>query len=697
MSFITRVGKQPRSASLRHRMVAIYAMVSFGLLGVTGLIIHRAETRARDWAEAEMIGTARALGLALEGRFAAAEALLLGLAAVPSLLFGGDPVEFGPQLVIIARAAGLGPMSLLAPDGRMVLNSRLPMGIPEGPALAAPAARQVFQSGKTEIGELTRGPLSGEAQVVVAVPVHLRRDGAETCLCYALGLAIPASELAEALTRQRLPAGWVAAVIDRTGHVVARSERHDEFVGSAVIPAVRAAIEAGPEPRVVRTRRVDGVESSIALVRGGESGFRIAIAAPENHLVGTLRNPLRWALLAGISLTLAGLLLALLLAKRIARGVAWLGTLGEAPPAAPLTRTGLREIDRAASALSQAAGARERREAALHHQAVRFRASFEAAGIGMGQAELESGILLMVNARFCEILGMPEAALLNETDLVSLFGATALGDYRLELQQRGSASRTLCHHRPDGGVAWLRLDLAPILDAKLDPPRLVLVVDDITDQRRAEERVALMTREVSHRAMNALTLVQATLRLTPREDAATYAAAVEARVGALARAHARLAGDGWTGSSLRALADGEVMAFLPAGAGQRRVTIDGPDLQLLPQAVQPLAMILHELATNSAKHGALSAPAGQVMLRWRIDPATEMLHLSWEESGGPPVHRPPSRRGFGSRLLEATVQGQLGGTVRQSWPVTGLVCRIDIPLERLALADADCRPIPGLA
>ena len=102
-------------------------------------------------------------------------------------------------------------------------------------------------------------------------------------------------------------------------------------------------------------------------------------------------------------------------------------------------------------------------------------------------------------------------------------------------------------------------------------------------------------------------------------------------------------------------------------------------------------MVLHELATNAAKHGPLSAPGGAVQVRWRAGRRageSGLLHVRWAEAGGPPVAGPPGRRGFGTRVVEATVRGQLGGTVERRWERTGLVVEVAVPLARVA-ADAD--------
>lgn len=210
---------------------------------------------------------------------------------------------------------------------------------------------------------------------------------------------------------------------------------------------------------------------------------------------------------------------------------------------------------------------------------------------------------------------------------------------------------------------------------------------DITDRREAEERQELMARELDHRAKNALTVVQAALRLTPRDDAAGYAAAVEGRVAALARAHAALAARHWQGVALRTLLEGELAVFLPA-AGAPQATLDGPDLLLVPASVQALSMAFHELATNAVKHGALSVAEGRLTVRWRLDHEAGALRLSWEERGGPPAPATPARQGFGSRVIEATIKRQLGGRYDRWVGEAGLRLDAVLPLERLTGAPA---------
>jgi two-component sensor histidine kinase len=211
-------------------------------------------------------------------------------------------------------------------------------------------------------------------------------------------------------------------------------------------------------------------------------------------------------------------------------------------------------------------------------------------------------------------------------------------------------------------------------------------------ERRVEERTAeiqageirlrLLAQEVDHRAKNALAVVQAALRLTPMHDAAAYAKAIEGRVAALARAQTLLAEDRWRGASLQALLEGELAAFvsLRGDSTGPRAELRGPPVLLPPALTQPLAMALHELATNAVKYGALSVATGQVTVSWRITGGRLVLH--WAEAGGPTVADSPRKPGFGSRVLDTVVRVQLGGRLSLAWEHTGLTCEIETALAR---------------
>jgi PAS domain S-box-containing protein len=244
--------------------------------------------------------------------------------------------------------------------------------------------------------------------------------------------------------------------------------------------------------------------------------------------------------------------------------------------------------------------------------------------------------------------------------------------------------------RADGGWLWL-LDRGR---AFRDPDtgaatRLVGGAVDITGRRLAEERQALLMREVDHRAKNALAVVSAALRLTRGDDVESYRAAVESRVAALARAQAILADSNWLGTDLREVVRQCLAPFLgeaaPEGRGgeaapEGRAVLEGPQVTLAASATQPLSMALHELATNATKYGALSCPEGRLRVAWRLEGGR--LVLRWEETGGPEVAPEPARRGFGTRVIDSTVRSQLSGEAVLDWRREGLAAEFSLPAER---------------
>jgi PAS domain S-box-containing protein len=335
-----------------------------------------------------------------------------------------------------------------------------------------------------------------------------------------------------------------------------------------------------------------------------------------------------------------------------------------------------------------------RAEEALRDSVEEFQAAFDQATVPMSQSDCATATFVRANPAFCRLVGRPAAELVG----TPIAAVTHPEDREADLAgyRRMARGEAPAHEmekrfvRPDGTVRWGRITVSPVRDRAGRPVRTVAVVEDVTERREAEERQRLLLREVDHRARNALAVVLAALRLTPREDAAAYARAVEGRVKALARAHTLLAEGRWSGADLGALAEGELAPFrlppgAPAGAAPR-VEVAGPAVHLAPAAAQGVSMALHELATNATKHGALSAPGGAVRLSWEIDRGAAVLRLLWEERGGPPVASPPTRRGFGTRVVEGTVRDQLGGRVARRWEAAGLACATEVPLARLARA-----------
>ncbi len=171
--------------------------------------------------------------------------------------------------------------------------------------------------------------------------------------------------------------------------------------------------------------------------------------------------------------------------------------------------------------------------------------------------------------------------------------------------------------------------------------------------------------------MNLLANVQAAVNLSRSDTSEGLKQAIEGRLRALANVHSLFVETRWIGAELSTIATQELAPY--SAKDDSRVRIDGPSVLLEPNAAQAIAVALHELATNAAKYGSLSGHKGQVDLKWLNQPGGQ-LHVRWTEIGGPPV-QPPTRRGFGSRVIER-MTGQLNGKADFDWRPEGLVCEI---------------------
>lgn len=233
-------------------------------------------------------------------------------------------------------------------------------------------------------------------------------------------------------------------------------------------------------------------------------------------------------------------------------------------------------------------------------------------------------------------------------------------------------------------VRWIAARGRCVRNEAGEPMRFSGTVVDVTKRKLTEERQELLSREVDHRAKNALAVVLAALRLTQARDLQSYRRAIEGRVLALARAQTLLSDNLWSGADLQTMLRAELKGFVGGGdAGEPQAELAGPAVALPPGAAQPLAMAIHELATNAVKYGALSTPTGRLSVTWELGrgPA-RTLQLRWSEKGGPLVEGAPAQLGFGARVLDVTVHRQLQGAVTLLWMAPGLVCDIEFPLRR---------------
>jgi PAS domain S-box-containing protein len=227
--------------------------------------------------------------------------------------------------------------------------------------------------------------------------------------------------------------------------------------------------------------------------------------------------------------------------------------------------------------------------------------------------------------------------------------------------------------KEDGVIRWVEAKGRGVFDANGKCVRVIGTAIDITKRKEAEGRQDLLAREVDHRARNALAVVQSIIRLTRAQSVEDYVTTVDGRIKALARAHALLSDARWHGADLGALVAEELA---PYRASTDKVQVSGPNVSLQPHMAQGLALALHELATNAAKHGSLSSITGKVSITWQSRP--DFLALQWIESGGPRITA-PSARSFGLKVIRASIEEQLRGKAIFEWDHDGMRCTLSIP------------------
>ena len=232
--------------------------------------------------------------------------------------------------------------------------------------------------------------------------------------------------------------------------------------------------------------------------------------------------------------------------------------------------------------------------------------------------------------------------------------------------------------RPDGSLCWIdRRSRVVVHEGRR---RVIGVNVDITGRKKQEDTLLFIMDELSHRTKNILSVVQAMATQTARH-CGTYAVFEESflgRIQALAQSHDLLVSQNWQGALLSDLILAQLTPFVE---DQDRVQTEGPPVALKTEAAQALGIVLHELATNASKYGALTAPGGKIRIRWEItDPG---IQLEWREHDGPLV-KPSMRRGFGRTVIERMARDMFGLESKLELLPTGVRWRTSIPVSLTA-------------
>jgi PAS domain S-box-containing protein len=251
---------------------------------------------------------------------------------------------------------------------------------------------------------------------------------------------------------------------------------------------------------------------------------------------------------------------------------------------------------------------------------------------------------------------------------------TAVSDLKAALGEGGPFITEFRIRRTDGAVIWLSISGVVEHAETAKPLRAYGILQDVTERKTGEEQIRLLIREVNHRAKNMLSVVSAIAHQTATKNPQDFIERFSERIQALSASQDLLIRNEWKGVKIEDLVRAQLAHF--ASLIDSRITVRGPGLHLKPASAQAIGLALHELATNAGKYGALSTNNGRVDIRWQA--AANLFTMSWIENEGPPVVE-PTRRGFGSTVIDTMAKQSLGGEVAVNYAPSGLRWQLTCP------------------
>jgi PAS domain S-box-containing protein len=310
-------------------------------------------------------------------------------------------------------------------------------------------------------------------------------------------------------------------------------------------------------------------------------------------------------------------------------------------------------------------------------RAGQYRATFENAAVGIAHLSPD-GKWLRVNRTFARIVGYsPDELVSKSVQDITHPDDLEFSFAQLERLRSGKADiyeMEKRYVRKDGTPVWVHITGSAVRRNDGSVDHFVSVIQDITERKQHEEQEDLLMREISHRAKNMLSVVDAVARQTATRNPEDFVERFSDRIQALSANQDLLVRNGWKGVAVEDLVRAQLAHF--ADLVSTRIAMQGPKLRLNPASAQAIGLALHELGTNAGKYGALSTDRGRVDVCWNFSDNT--FTMSWTEREGPPVSA-PTRRGFGTTVVERMTESSLGGAVDLDFAPSGLTWCVSCP------------------
>jgi two-component sensor histidine kinase/PAS domain-containing protein len=663
------IGEGRPAFRTRTYLIALAFALVAPVLVFTGYVLMRYADVERGRIEAQTSDVARNLAAAVDLRIS-------GLIEALRVLAASNDIDPADMRAFQQRAEDMRDIIgrnivLRAADGQQLVNARIPFGAPL-PRLQLPVDARVLEERQTVVSNVFSSPLSGRDMVTIITPVL--REGE---IRYLLSMAMELAEARLLLAEVSMPEGHAGMIVDSKGVVVASTKDHD--VHAARVAAFSPARSAG----VSNTLDMDGEETLTAWTTSAITGWTVMASVARAQIDAPFLRAFAALTGMGFVTLLGSAALAWGVGDRLAGALRALGAagarLGARQPAEPV-HTPVIEVNDIGQALREAG---ER----LHEYEERLEKALTTAGMfSFEWTHCDDRIVRSASA----------AGILGVKPGTSAFTSRAEFRARVHPQDQERFTRTTMgatpdhpgyrveyrYIRPDGETMWLETSGYAEFDARGEALRVTGFTTDVTARKQAETRQALLVRELHHRVKNNLATVLAVANLSGRNAASLeeYKSKLRDRIQSMARSHTLLTENAFQRAPITRILANELEAY--GDSSGDRIRLSGPEIELPAEAAVSLGMAFHELATNAGKYGSLSQESGKLSVEWSLEDKENgrRLRVHWRESDGPPV-TPPTRTGFGSRLLDNVIGGQLRGRVRLNFEPSGLVCDIEASLD----------------
>ena len=548
-------------------------------------------------------------------------------------------------------------------SGQQLVNTRLPSGsiLPK----AAPPDRmwQELDNSQERVCNLVEGPVERR---IVCVDVGIGSGRPQ----FAISMIFQPKFFDTIVRREGVSEGSIATLVDRNAAVVWRYPGGDRYVGKQATGAMLEALRARQQTGVLESTTFDGVRVLSAFQRSALSGWSVVVGTPMDELSMSASTTIIRGSAVALLVLAIGCALAVLVASKLVQAM---NTLSRAATNSSsdgtFKQTGIREIDEAGAALKRAAVADEQ----VRATETKYRRIFEQTSDLLITADLEQ-VITGANPAAAAAVGLEDSELIDQriSDFVSPEDYQKTSSMlRQKLEHGGDTKYDVrVRHRSGEWLFW-EINSGLTHNDAGEPVGLHIVARDVTERKRAERQNQVLIGELNHRVKNTLAVVQSLAHQTFREGSTMPAQkdAFEGRLRALAAAHNILTRQHWEFASMGEIVRNSMSAF----CRDEHCTVEGPDFRLSARAAVNFSLAVHELATNAVKYGALSSPEGRVHVQWQRE--GDSFVFQWRETGGPKVKK-PTKRGFGTRLIERTLAAELGGRVEIEFNQTGLICRV---------------------